>query len=59
MELLNKKLTGPEPEISFHPGVTLFVFFILFVTFFLTENREAACFTGDWSALTNRFSSVM
>ena len=35
MELLDKKLTGPGPEISVHPGVTLFLPF--FVTFFLTE----------------------
>ena len=54
MELLDKKLTGHGPETSVHPGVTLFVFF--FVTFFLTE---AACFTGDYSTLTNRFTSIM
>ena len=57
MELLDKKLTGPGPEISVHAGVTLFDFFLLFllffVTFFLTENREVACFTGDYSTLTN------
>ena len=57
IELLDKKLTVPGPEISVHPGVTLILPF--FVTFFLTENREAACFTGDYSALTNRFSSIM
>ena len=56
MELLDKKLTGPGPDLSVHPGVTLFAFF---VTFSLTENREAACFTGDYSAMINRFSSVM
>ena len=27
MELLDKKLTGPGPEISVHPGVTLFLSF--------------------------------
>ena len=60
MELLDKKLTGSGPEISVHPGVTLILpFFFFFVTFFLTENREAACFTGDYSTLTNRFSSIM
>ena len=59
MELLDKKLTGPGPEISVHPGVTVFLSFLFFVTFFLTENREAACFTGDYSTLTNRFSSIM
>ena len=53
MELLDKKLTRPEPEISVHPGVTLFP------SFFLTENREAACFTGDYSTLTKRFSFIM
>ena len=57
MELLDKKLTGPGPEISVHPGATLFDFFLLFllffVTFFVTENREVACFTGDYSTLTN------
>ena len=26
MELLDKKLAGPGPEISVHPGVTLFFF---------------------------------
>ena len=59
MELLDKKLTGPGPEISVHPDVTLILHFFFFVTFFLTENREAACFTGDCSTLTNRFSSIM
>ena len=65
MELLDKKLTGPGPEISVHPGVTFIVFFffilfylffylflclfIFFVTFFLTENREATCFTEEHS----------
>ena len=57
MEPLDKKLTGPGPEISAHSGVTLFLSF--FVTFFLTENREAACLAGDYSTLTNRFSSIM
>ena len=60
MELLDKKLTAPGPEISVHPGVTfiLFFFFVIIiylfiylffvcVTFFLTENREAACFTEE------------
>ena len=39
MELLDKKLTGPGPEISVHPGVTFFLFFSFsfFVTYFLTE----------------------
>ena len=59
MELLDKKLTGPGPEISVHPGVTLILSFLFFVTFFLTENRETACFTGDYSTLTNRFCSIM
>ena len=58
MERLDKKLTGPGPDISVHPGITLFLL-LFFVTFFQTENREAACFTGDYSTLTNRFSSVM
>ena len=44
MELLDKKLTGPGSEISVHPGVTFFLF-LFFVTFFLTENLEAKCFT--------------
>ena len=46
-----KKLTGTGPEISVHPGVTLSFFFFsfFFVTFLLIENREAACFTGDYS----------
>ena len=57
MELLDKKLTGPGPEISVHPGVTLFLSFFC-VTFFLTENREAACFTGDYSTLKNRSSFI-
>ena len=57
MELLDKKPIGPEPEISVHPGVTLFLY-IFFVTFFLTENREAACFTGEYSTLTKRFFSI-
>ena len=57
MELLDKKLTGPGPEISVHPGVT--VFLSCFVTFFLTERHEAACFTGDYYTLRNRFSSIM
>ena len=43
MELLDKKLTRPGPEISVHPGVTFFVC----VTFFLTENGEATCFTEE------------
>ena len=58
MEFLDKKLTGPGPEISVHPGVTFILFFFycyyyylfiyfLCVTFFLTENREAACFTEE------------
>ena len=48
MELLNKKLAGPGPEMSVHPGVTLILFFsFFFVTFFLTENLEAACFTEE------------
>ena len=58
MELVDKKLTGPGPEVSVYPGVTFFLSFF-FVTFFLTENREAACFTGNYSTLTNRFSSIM
>ena len=33
MELLDKKLAGPGPEISFHPVVTLFLSF--FFSFFL------------------------
>ena len=51
MELLYKKLTGPGPEISLHPGVTFFLFFfsLFFVTFFLKENLEAACFTDEHS----------
>ena len=56
MELLNKKLTGPGPEITLDPSVAVFfTFFFLwfywgfFMTFFLTENREAAFFTGDQS----------
>ena len=68
MEFLDKKLTGPGPEISVHPGVTFIVFFFFillffffiyfsvclfiyffFVTFFLTENREATCFTEEHS----------
>ena len=58
MELLDKKLTGPRPEILVHPGVTLFsVSLSLFVTFSLTENRKDACFTGEYSTLTNRLSS--
>ena len=57
MELLDEKLTGPGPEISVHPGVTLFLSF--FFEIFQTENREAACFSGDYSTLTNRFSSIM
>ena len=58
MELSDKKLTKPRPsKISVHSGVTLFMFFVcvrvcvciyMCVTFFLTENREAACFTGDY-----------
>ena len=28
MELLDKKLAGPGPEISVHPGVTMVVFFV-------------------------------
>ena len=58
MELLDKKLTAPGPEISVHPGVTFILFFFCYyylfiylffvcVTFFLTENREAACFTEE------------
>ena len=47
---------SPGPKISVHPGVTLFLpfcffFFLFFVTFFLTENPEASCFTGDYSTL--------
>ena len=57
MELLDKKLTGPEPEISVHPGVTLFLsylfIYLFFVTFFLTEIRQAACSTGGYSTLTD------
>ena len=53
------RLTGPGPEISVHPGITLSFFFLSRVKFFVTENCEAAYFTGDYSsALTNRFSSV-
>ena len=51
MELLDKKLTGPGPEISVHPDVTLFLFFFVCVTFFLAKNCEAACVqetTLDW-----------
>ena len=47
MEHLVKKLTGPGTEISVYAGVT--PSFLFFVTFFLTENREAAYFTGDYS----------
>ena len=54
MELLDKIPTGPGPETSVHPGVDLFI-----SVFFLTENREAACFSGDYSNITNRFSSVI
>ena len=57
IELLDKKLTGRGPEISVHPVSLSFCLFLW--TFFLTENREFACFTGDYSALTNRFSSIM
>ena len=47
---MDKKLTGPGPEIPVYPGITLFLFFSHFlVTFSLTENREAACFTGGYS----------
>ena len=61
MELLDKKLTGPEPEISVHPSVTLFLsylfiylfIYLFFVTFFLTEIRQAACSTGGCSTLTD------
>ena len=53
MALLDKKLTRPGPDISVHPGLTLFLSFFL-VTFFLTENREAACFTGEYFILTNK-----
>ena len=49
MELLDKKLAGPGPEISVHPGVTMVVFFCVCGTYFLTEDSEATCFTGDWS----------
>ena len=54
IELQDKKLTGSGPDISVHPGVSFFSFLflpVLFfcVTFFLTENREAACFTGEHS----------
>ena len=49
MELLDKKLTGPGPEMSVHPGVIFILFFSFFVTFFLTENHEAACFTEEHS----------
>ena len=55
MELLDKKLTGPEPEISVHSVVTFFLFFF-FVTIFLTENREAACFTEEQSTTQTDFS---
>ena len=30
MDFLDKKLTGPGPEISVDPGVTLFLFFVVF-----------------------------
>ena len=59
MERLDKKPTGPGPEISVHQGVTLFLSFFVCVTFFLKETRKAAWFTGDYSTLINRFSSVM
>ena len=59
MKLLDKELTGPGPEISVHPGVTLFLFFLFCVTFFLTEDREVAWFTGDYSTLTNRSFSII
>ena len=40
MELLDKKLTGPGPDISVHLGVTLSFFFLFYyffcVTYFLT-----------------------
>ena len=49
MELLDKKLTGPGPEMSVHPGVIFILFFSFFVTFFLTENHETACFTEEHS----------
>ena len=52
MELLDKKLAGPGPEISVHPDVTIFLSFFC-VTFFLAENHEAVCFTGNYSALTD------
>ena len=48
MERLDKKLTGPGPEISVHLGVTFFLSF-LFVNFFLIENCEDASFTVDYS----------
>ena len=46
MKFLDKKLTGPGLEISFDLGVTLFFSLFFFVTFFLTENREAALLTS-------------
>ena len=58
MEHLVKKLAGPGPQISVQPGVSLFLFFF-FWNFFLTGNRGTAFFTGDYSTLTNRFSSIM
>ena len=54
MELLDKKLTGLGPEISVHPGVTLFL------SLFLTKNGEAAhALQKNYSTMTNRFSSIM
>ena len=48
-----KKSTGPGPEISVHPGVTLScilsLLLVFFVKFSLTENRKAACARGNQS----------
>ena len=42
-----------------YQSIQVSLYLPFFVTFSLTQNREAACFTGDYSALINIFSSVM
>ena len=44
MELLNKKLIGPEPEISVHPGVTLFLsLFFIFACDVFSDKKLLTC----------------
>lgn len=49
LQLLDKKVALPGPDIPVYPGVTFFLFFFLFLSFPTQNHEEASCFTEDHS----------